>query len=206
MALRYDGNRIVVYFQSVHFDGTLPPDAQKLPCPVASSFFCPVKLPASCIARFQKVPGAEHFALGDKYDLIIDRSETVTVTLTTLVGAETDEGVGNDSYIGALATLEKDKEWWLDNTTGYSVLRRHRKSTAGGGSGLGAEMRAVYAFLPREPVRFDIQTQIFGLLTARMRAMVTEAKRSEVENMSPAGRRTGGRSGFQPRRLDCSAA
>jgi len=32
LAGRYDGNRIVVYFQSVHFDGTLPPDAQKLPC------------------------------------------------------------------------------------------------------------------------------------------------------------------------------
>src|SRR5438093_2839009 len=87
LAGRYDGNRILVYFDAVKFNGTIPSEAEKIPCPVAVGLFCPVKLPASYIAQFQKGPNAEHFALGDKYDLIVDNS-IATVTLTTLVGFE----------------------------------------------------------------------------------------------------------------------
>jgi hypothetical protein len=177
LAGRYDANRVVIFFQAVTFGGTLPPDAQELPWPVASGFCCPVKLPASYLARFQKAPGAEHFALGDKYDLIIDKGETVTVTLTTLVGAESDEGVGNNSHIGALASLEKHKEGWLGSN--YYAARRHRQRTE----------RIAYpsiAWIRREPVRLDIQTEILGFLTAEVSARVSEAKRSAVGNVPPS--------------------
>jgi hypothetical protein len=113
LAGRYDWNRIVVYFDAVQFHGTIPSEAEKLPCPIEMGFFCPVKLPASYIAQFQNGPNAEHFVLGDKYDLILDGNSVVTVTLTTLVGAESDEGVGNDSFIGALATLDSSRQDWL---------------------------------------------------------------------------------------------
>jgi len=40
--------------------------------------------------------------------LLLDYGKIATVTLTTLVGTETDEQVGNDSFIGALATLDDE--------------------------------------------------------------------------------------------------
>src|SRR6185312_6718115 len=82
LAGRYDGNRLVVYFDAVQFNGTVPHDAEKLVCPVAVGFFCPAKLPASYIAQFQKGPNMEHFALGDKYD-VVDGSGLLTVSVTT---------------------------------------------------------------------------------------------------------------------------
>jgi hypothetical protein len=184
LAGRYDGNRLVVYFDAVLFNGTVPRDAEKLVCPIAVGFFCPVKLPASYVAQLQKKPNMEHFALGDKYDVVQDGSSILTVTLTTLVGFESDEGVGNDSYIGALATLDKDKQDWLMYDLPYLAVQRHRESS--GGAGKAPEgIRTVFAFLVNEPVRFDIQTKIVELLKGRMKSMATDAQRHEAEGVSP---------------------
>jgi hypothetical protein len=185
LAGRYDWNRIVVYFDTVQFGGTIPSEAEKIPCPVEVGLFCPVKLPASYIAQFQKGPDAERFALGDKYDLIVDGNSIATVTLTTLVGFESDEGVGNGSFIGALATSEKDKQDWLYFMKGYLVVRRHRELPGGGGKAR-QSIRTVFARLLDEPVRFDIQSKIVGLLTDRMKTMATDAKRHEAESVSPS--------------------
>src|SRR5712692_7342201 len=105
LAGRYDGNRVVVYFDAVKFKGTMLSNASKIAEPVADGFFDPVELPASYIARFQNTPNAEHFAIGDRYDLLLGNGTIATIKLTTLVGCETDEGVGNDSFIGALGTV-----------------------------------------------------------------------------------------------------
>lgn len=184
LAGRYDGNRIIVYFDAVKFNGTAPPDAEKLPCPIALGFFCPVKLPANYVAQFQKGPNAEHFASGDKYDLLFDGGSVATVTITTLVGAEGDEGTGNDSFIGALATLEKDKDDWLAFTRGNYAVRRHRELA--GGTGKDHEkIPTVFACLLNEPIRFDIQSKIVGLLNSRMKAMATDAEQRQAENVSP---------------------
>jgi hypothetical protein len=185
LAGRYDGNRILVYFDAVKFNGTIPPESEKIPCPVVVGLFCPVKLPASYIAQFQKGPNAEHFALGDKYDLILDANGIATVTLTTLVGFESDEAVGNDSFIGALATVEQDKQDWLYFIKGYLAVRRHRELSDGGGKHR-QRFRTVYASLLDEPVRFDIQSKIVGLLKGRMNTMVTDENRREAENVSPS--------------------
>jgi hypothetical protein len=185
LAGRYDWDRIVVYFDAVQFNGTIPSEAEKIPCPVEVGLFCPVKLPASYIAQFQKGPNAEHFALGDKYDLIVDGNSIATVTLTTLVGFESDEGVGNDSFIGALATLEKDKQDWLSFMKGYLVVRHHRE-LPGGGAKARQSIRTVYAHLLDEPVRFDIQSKIVELLKDRMKTMATDAERHEAEGVSPS--------------------
>jgi hypothetical protein len=138
LAGRYDWNRIVVYFDAVHFGGTVPSEAEKIPCPVQVGVFCPVKLPLSYIAQFQQSPGAEHFSVGDKYDLLLDSGSVVTVTLTTLVGFESDEGVGNDSFIGALATVDKDKESWLYfSRTTDGGTRQNPENTDFSGESLG---------------------------------------------------------------------
>lgn len=183
LAGRYDGNRLVVYFDAVQFNGTVPHDAEKLICPIAVGFFCPVKIPASYLAQFQKGPNMEHFALGDKYE-VVDGSGLLTVTVTTLLGFESDEGVGNDSFIGALATLESDKQDWLMYTPNYLAVRRHRELPDGAGKSP-ERTRTVFASLVNEPVRFDIQSKIVELLNARVNSLATDAQRHEVENDAP---------------------
>ena len=52
LAGRYDGNRIIVYFDAVKFRQTVPKDAVKIAYPIADSFFNPVGLPPDYVARF----------------------------------------------------------------------------------------------------------------------------------------------------------
>ena len=162
LAGRYDGNRVVVYFRAVRFQHTVPAAARKLPIPVTTDFFGPVELPAGYLARFQKTGDGDSFALGDRYDLLLDTGDIATVTLTTLVGFESDEDVGNDSYIGAIATIEKGRENWLSFNRNYFVLRRHR--------GPVANLPLLRARLLEDPIRFDLQTRMVELLSSRVKA------------------------------------
>lgn len=182
IAGRYDGNRVIVYFDAVKFNGTKPSLAEKVPPPVADGFFMPEKLPWSYIAKLQHGPDAEHFKVGDKYDLILGGGMTATVTLTTMVGTEGDEPVGNDSYIGALATLDDSgKESLLSRN--YYVVRRHLEPV--GAPYSPSDQQSVGAGIEDEPIRFDIQTQILDLLTQRMQATATESERCDAQGISP---------------------
>jgi hypothetical protein len=185
LAGRYDGNRVVVYFDAVTFNGTMTANAREIPPPVVGGFFDPVELPASYIAQFQRTPNAEHFALGDRYDLLVGNGVTTTIRLTTLVGCETDEGVGNDSFIGAIGTLEKST---LFLTKGYYVVRRHRdaKSDAAKPNPGAATKFLKYASLLNEPTRLDIQTQIARLLAQQLEKELWDAKRAAAAKASPA--------------------
>jgi hypothetical protein len=180
LAGRYDGNRVVVYFEAVKFEGTMPSNARKLAPPVAEAFFEPVELPASYVARFQKTPNAEHFLIGDRYDLLLGNGTIATIKLTTLVGCETDEPVGNDSFIGALGTLENEDSLFLTN--GYYAVRRHQEPQTDGAS-LRPKTTAEfgrYSGLVDEPIRFDIEARIAELLNQRMRIEATAAERSAM--------------------------
>jgi hypothetical protein len=84
LAGRYDGNRVVVYFNKVRFAGTMSSSARKIAPPVADAFFGPVELPASYIVGFQKTANAEHFAIGDRYDLMLGNGTITMIKLTTL--------------------------------------------------------------------------------------------------------------------------
>jgi hypothetical protein len=185
LAGRYDGNRIIVYYDAVQFHGTVPHTAKRIVDPVVGGFFMPVELPASNVAQFLKAPGMERFALGDKYDLLLDYGKVATVTLTMLVGTEGDEEVGNDSYIGALATVEnEDDPMYLDNGGGIYVIRRHRE-LPGSKPESSPSPDTVYAGLQNEPVRFDIQNKIVGLLTERMGSTTKADSKLTVASMSP---------------------
>ena len=98
--------------------------ASKIVEPVVDGFFEAVELPASYVARYQQTAAAEHFSLGDQYDLLAGDGRAVAVTLTTLVGTEGDEEVGNDSYIGALGTVADRDIGYLRKQ--YFAVRRHR--------------------------------------------------------------------------------
>lgn len=185
LAGRYDGNRIIVYFDAVKFNGTLSSIGHKITPPVAQGFFTPVRIPENYAVRFQKGPQAEHFAVGDKYDLLLDAGMVRTVTLTSLVGAETDEAIGNDSFIGALADLDKGDAPFMSLTKDYYVLRRHRQVTNRDKENHAPNSETVYAYMEDGPVQFDIQSQLVDLLTQRMKTLATDAQRHAAEHTSP---------------------
>ncbi len=180
LAGRYDRNRVIVYFDAVKFNGTLPTAEMKL-APVATLFFDAVEVPASFIASFQKGPASERFRLGDHYDLILEENHIATVALTTFVGCETDESVGNDSYVGALATLDdKDLPYFRKD---YYVLRRHLEKTSDVGSI--ARIPTVWARLENEPVEFGVQSRAVALLTEQMNKFATDIQRRRAERTAP---------------------
>ena len=131
IAGRYDAHRVIVYFDAVAFNDTLSSNSHQITPPVAKGFFGPVGIDQTYARRFQGAPGAERFSLGDKYDLLLGGDLVRTVTLTDLVGAETDEVAGNDSFLGALGSLNKDDILLEDD---YYVVRRHHESPNANGS------------------------------------------------------------------------
>lgn len=186
IAGRYDGNRIIVYFDAVKFEGTVPSIREKLTDPVTAGFFIPEKLPWAYVAKFQKRADAEQFKLGDKYDLLLGCGKVAPVTLTTMVGTEGDEQVGNDSYVGALGTLDNEDDL-IFPPRNYYVLRRHRELTESASKP--PTILTACAGIENEPghqpVRFDIQARILDLLAERMQTTATEAERSAAQGVSP---------------------
>jgi len=184
LAGRYDGNRVIVYFDAVKFHGTVPHTAKRIADPVVGGFFMPMELPTSYVAQFLRTPDVEHFALGDKYDLLLGYGKVATVMLTTLVGTEGDEEVGNDSFIGALATVENEDDTMYLASGGIYVIRRHRKLPDSKPKSP-PRPDTVYAGLQGDPVRFDIQTKIVALLTERMGSTAKADHKLTVAGMSP---------------------
>jgi hypothetical protein len=184
LAGRYDGNRVVIYFDAVKFKGTMSSNARKIAEPVASGFFAPVELPASYVAQFQETPNAEHFAIGDRYDLMLGDGTIATIKLTTLVGCETDEEVGNDSFIGALGTVENEEALVLAKD--YYAVRRHQESQSNETKPKTAAEYLKIARLDDEPLRFDIESQIAELLNERMKMETTDAERSLAASVAPS--------------------
>jgi len=145
---RYDGDRIVVYFQAVKFGANFPASAPELAPPVASAFFSPMAVASRDIQRFHP-----QFAIGDQYDLLLGNNDSVTITLTQLVYSPGDEGVGNFSYIGALAKVTQEDGLLFQGD--YYVITKHRDPKS-------------VARLLRTPVQLDIQNQIAAKLKPRL--------------------------------------
>jgi hypothetical protein len=186
LAGRYDGDRVVVYFDAVKFKGTMLPNSHKISVPVVSGFFDPVVVPASYIARFQTGANAEHFAIGDRYDLLPGNGTIATIKLSTLVACETDEEVGNDSYVGALGTVEKKDS--LVSAIEYFAVRRHQEPQRDGAKARPKTTAEYlkYASLKDEPIRFDIETRIVELLDQRMKLEATDIERRVAGDVQPA--------------------
>ncbi|HEV7219045.1 MAG: hypothetical protein ACHP8A_13040 [Terriglobales bacterium] len=179
LAGRYDRNRVIVYFDAVKFNGTLPATEMKL-TPVATLFFDPVAVSASFIAPFQKGAASERFSLGGHYDLLLEENHIATVALTTFVGCETDEPVGNDSYVGALATLDdKDLPYFRED---YYVLRRYPEKKSDVRSI--TRIPAVWTRLENEPVEFGVQSRAVALLTEQMNKFATDIQRRRAGRTS----------------------
>jgi hypothetical protein len=178
LAGRYDGNRVLIYFDAVHFKGTLPTDTKELAQPLEPGFFDIFQLPEDYVARLAKPAGAERFAVGDEYDLLAGNGTIIPVTLTTLVGSEGDEEGGNNSYIGALASANRPNELFF--TSGYYAVRRHEEPDHR------FKPASSYAGLSDEMVPFELQTEMVSLLTQQVATTATGVQRRLVEGKSPA--------------------
>jgi hypothetical protein len=189
VAGRYDGNHIVVFFDTAMFKGTVPRTARTL-APAPTGFLSQKELPASYIAQLPRKPDAERFHTGDQYDLLMGNGRVVTVTLTTLVGYVSDDEDDDPSYIGALAKVNEPTA--LVGTRNYYALQRHdpgsalsRKPQSTAASASLATKSGNFASLFEEPLRLDLQTQIASLLTERMKMMATAEQRRQAENLAP---------------------
>jgi hypothetical protein len=178
IAGRYDGNEVIVYFDKVAFGSAPIAGATKLPFPVADRFFSVVALPEAYVTQLQKAPTAEHFKLGDRYDLLLEGGFVESFTLTTLVGFQNDEGSGNDSYIGALGTM--DREGALLFRENYFVATRQA-----GRSAIAARY-PLTASRVRQPVPFEIETQIASRMRERVAAEPRLSVSPEARSLSPA--------------------
>lgn len=183
LAGRYDGNRVIIYFDAVKLNNTVPTNARRITDPVAPGFLMPVELPASYISRFQNHPDAAHFAIGEHYDVLTD-GRAIEVTLTSLVGTEGDEQVGNDSYIGALAIITS-KCPIMDEM--YFAVRPHRGPTCDSPRQAwpGGKFPTRFAEMLHEPVQFDVQTRIVSLLTQRMTSIASAEQQHAAQSHSP---------------------
>lgn len=182
LAGRYDGNRVIIYFDTAQFDNKLPADQRKITDPVTPGFFDPFEISADDIAQLPKKSNTEQFVLGDQYDLLPGNDVVTQVTLTTLVADEGDEETGNDSYIGALATEKRPND--LLFAKNYYAVRRHEAHDP---ATLKPPFKPVtsYAELSDEPIAFDLQTQMVSLLTQHMTAAATDIQRKAAEGKSP---------------------
>jgi hypothetical protein len=176
LAGRYDGDRIIVYFDAVKFGDTFPEDAERIAPPIAHAFFGPMGLPPAYVARFQK----ERFSLGDRYEMLAGYGLSAMVTLTTLVGFQSDEGSGNDSYIGALATPDRPQSLLFANN--YYVVRRLVEQPPV--TGPRRYEREPRGWLDPDPVPFDIQSKAASLMAERLKTIARPEAR-EAANLSP---------------------
>ncbi len=190
LAGRYDGNHIIVFFDAVKFNGTVPRTARPLAVPTTFGFLFQRELPANYVAQITKKSGAEQFHIGDRYDLLLGDGRLTTVTLTTLVGYASDNEDDDPSYIGALGKLYDPTA--LIGPQEYYVLQRHNSSDDAPDKPKPASTRASrftapgsFAGLFEEPVRFDVQTQIAALLTERADTVVTAEERLQIKNTAP---------------------
>ncbi len=176
LAGRYDGDRIIVFFDAVKFKGTVPRSARPLPIPATFGFLFQSELPTSYVAQFTRQAGVERFSAGDQYDLLLGDGRVATATITTPVGYVSDDEEDDPSYLGALAKV--DGATTLLGTQGYYVLERHDSSA----DVLHAPGKA--ARLVEEPVRFDVQTQIAALLTERANIAATAEERRQIKSLA----------------------
>jgi hypothetical protein len=135
----------------VKFGNNFPASEPELAPPVASAFFSPMVLTTKDIQRFHP-----HFAVGDQYDLLLGNNDSVTVTLTQLVYTPGDEGVGNFSYIGALAKVNQENGLLFQGD--YYAITKHRDPGS-------------VARLLRTPVQLEIQNRIAAKLKLRLSAV-----------------------------------
>jgi len=124
----------------------------------------------------------QHFAVGDRYDLLLDSGKVAAITLTRLVGDEGDEGTGGQSFIGAIGTIAKTGRRFF--TRDYYAVTRHSTSRP-------AKTTHARAVLPKAglgdtSVDADTRTHLAALFTERLKADSDSVARSAAEGVEPS--------------------
>lgn len=129
LAGRYDSTHVIVYLDTVTLHDSLPTDTVRIRAPRVFGFFDPIGVSASDISAMlaRNARAYERFTTGDRYDLLVGGGRMAVVTLTQPVAFLSDEGVGNNSYIGALAELSS-KDLALLTPRDFYVVVPHEPS------------------------------------------------------------------------------
>jgi hypothetical protein len=180
LAGRYDRNRVLIYFDAVKLGGA-DPNARLLPSAAAEALFMqPRTVTARTrVALEQKYKGLEHLAVGDHYSLLLDAGRIATVTIRQLVASDGDEYTGNDSYVGALATIAPDDLKFF--TGDYYAVRR--------ASTLTASRTKTFAHLIRSPVQPAVRTRIATLVRTGTSAERPPASIDRLQELALSGGR-----------------
>lgn len=176
LAFRYDTSEVLIYFGAVKFGSTTVNGSVKIPAPIITHFpFPPIGLASGHVRRFQTARGAERFSIGDQYDLLLGNGRVSSVTLTRYVGFLSDEEVGNESYIGALARVPEADRPFL---RGYQAVTRHQDDLGASTAPAGASATpfAALAGTPADGrttarVVADVRARIGRVTTSQLRPM-----------------------------------
>ncbi len=182
LAGRYDGNHVIVYFDALKIGDAWPQNTEEIAPPIADAFFAPFGLPADFVGRLQAGGRVERFNPGDRYDLLVGNGMDATITLATFVGFQGDESVGNNSFLGALATPDRVDR--LRFTKDYYAVRRHVERPAGEASPRFDPNTVVS--LDDGPVPFAVETRAAALLTERMKKEPADSLPRDARSISPA--------------------
>lgn len=180
LAAKFDGRRAMIYFDTLHYGDSLPKNLEFLYPAAGFGVTCLLTEPYARQMQnrppMPNQPPPVHFSIGEKYDLISEGNFARTATIAQLIGWPGDEFVGNDSYIGALVTLD-DPSMPLNED--WMLARRHieipPRAAADGST-------APHARLLSEPVAFQIQTRIVSLMKQRIRSMDASPIPPDAEN------------------------
>jgi hypothetical protein len=176
LAGRYDGNHIIVLFDEIKFNGTVPRSARFVPVPTTPGFLSEQELSPSYVAQLPRDAKAERFHIGDQYDVLLGDGRMEPVTISTFIGYVSDDEDDDPSYIGALAKVADPAT--LIGRQSYFALRRHQavdtvpgQSPSTPASASLVNKAGIFAALSDVPVRFDLESQIASLLTEKMRTL-----------------------------------
>ena len=173
IAGRYDDTHVVMYFATAHFRDSSPPSAVKIPAPKADGFFDPEALSLGDVERGRDSASTERFAIGDRYDLVLDRGHVATVVLTSLVAFESDEQVGNDSYVGAIARVSASDLAFF--TRDYYVVRPFGQ----------AQVHSPLVGIARDRMNERMRGQVITRLRDRLAADSDTSVERKARTMSP---------------------
>lgn len=171
---RYDGDRVIVYFDAVKLGNTLQANSTPMQPAVVAGFFDPVLVSTEYSKRFQNDKAAEKFDIGKKYRVVWGNGNSGVIKITSLVACQTDEFVGNDSYIGAVGTFEGGDGAELSGD--HYVVEPVTANPANGGK----------AGLVNEPAPFELQQRIAVLMQRLSPEKAAAAIRAQLRPKSLA--------------------
>ena len=153
---RVDSTRVAIYFDSISLRGSLPKNVEISRTRTAGML--PFAIVDSRYLDSLRPRPKRWFNVGDRFELLGGRGQTASARVTDFIVFPGDEGTGNSSYVGALATITSARPFTAFHVVARRSGGRARDSSAAGivdqplDSSLAREVRdRIRAFLTDQP-------------------------------------------------------